>query len=254
MTGLLPTVERLRLLFAAGKHDQENKEFSSANPGFKLPPKDLAYDAFSVRAWDFYNKTGKETAAFLSQVCRRHLPEDRPLRVLDWGCGPARVIRHIPESFGPKAEVYGSDYNPATIKWCAENFPGITFVCNGLEPPLPFEPGFLDFIYSISVFTHLSEAVSDAWIKELLRITHSGSILVITTQGDTYLEKLLPDEIETYRTKGIVVRGNVTEGSRIFATFHSRDYLTKHLFKDLEVLEFVEGRNLAQDIWVLRKL
>jgi len=72
-------------------------------------------------------------------------------------------------------------------------------------------------------------------------------------QGDAYLEKLLPDEIEAYRSRGIVLRGNVTEGSRIFSAFHSREYLTTQLFKNLEVLEFIPSPTLGQDIWVLRK-
>ena len=218
-----------------------------------VPPEALAYDAYSFLDWDLYRKSGTDVAVFLSQVARRHLSEHDPLRVLEWGCGPARVIRHIPAAFGANTEVHGSDYNEDTIKWCSKAIRGVNFTLNGLEPPLPFDSGIFDFVYSISVFTHLSESVSRAWIEELLRITHSGSILVITMQGDAYLEKLLPDEVEAYRSRGIVLRGNVTEGSRIFSAFHSREYLTTQLFQKLEVLEFIPSTTLGQDIWVLKK-
>jgi SAM-dependent methyltransferase len=251
--GLLTLTERVRYLLAATKQRRGNKVFSAANPDFKVPPEALSYDAYSVRDLNFYKNTGIETTAFLAQVARRYFPNGYPLRILEWGCGPARVIRHIPEAFGSGVEVYGSDYNQKTISWCAENIPGVRFVENGLEPPLPFASGFFDFIYSISVFTHLSEPVSIAWIEELTRITHSGSVLVITTQGDAFLGKLMPDEVDIYRSRGIVVRGNVAEGSRIFAAFHSKEYLTKHLFKNLEVVEFLPGQNLDQDQWILRK-
>jgi SAM-dependent methyltransferase len=251
--GLLNAAERANFLFVNRKQRRKNMLFGQANPGFVVPPEALAYDAYSWLDWENYRKSGTDTAALLSQIASRHLSENHPLRVLEWGCGPARVIRHISAAFGAKTEVYGSDYNEDTIKWCSKSIPGVNFTLNGLEPPLPFDSGIFDFVYSISVFTHLSESVSRAWIEELIRITHSGSILVVTMQGDAYLEKLLPDEVEVYRSRGIVLRGNVTEGSRIFSAFHSREYLTTKLFQNLEVQEFIPSPSLGQDIWVLRK-
>ena len=251
--GLLTAAERVHLVFVNRKQRQKNVLFRQANPDFMVPPEALAYDAYGWLDWDLYRKSGNDVAVLLSQLARRHLSDPDPLRVLEWGCGPARVIRHLPAAFGAKTEVYGSDYNQDSIKWCSKSIPGVNFTLNGLEPPLPFDSGFFDFVYSISVFTHLSESVSRAWIEELLRITHSGSILIITMQGDAYLEKLLPDEVETYRSQGIVLRGKVTEGSRIFSAFHSRDYLTTQLFKNLEVVEFIPSPTLGQDMWILRK-
>jgi SAM-dependent methyltransferase len=213
--GALTAVEKAHFLFVSEKQRRQNALFRDANPGFNTPPEALAYDAYSFVDWDLYRRSGIETAEYLSQVASRHLPEHDSLRVLEWGCGPARVIRHISDAFKSKTEVYGSDYNKDTIKWCSESIRGVSFNLNGLEPPLPFDSGFFDFVYSLSVFTHLSESVSRAWMEELIRITHSGSILVITTQGDGYLEKMLPDEVEAYRSRGVVLRGNVTEGSRV---------------------------------------
>ena len=269
--GLLTAVEKAHFLFLNRRQRRKNVLFSRANPNFMVPPEALAYDAYAWIDWDLYRKSGTEAAVFLAQVAHRHLSANGPLRVLEWGCGPARVIRQIPRAFGAKfgtkTEVYGSDYNKDTIKWCSESIHEVNFNLNGLEPPLPYDSGFFDFVYSISVFTHLSESVSRAWVEELLRITHSGSILAITMQGDAYLEKLLPDEVEAYRSQGIVLRGNVTEGSRIFSAFHSKEYLTTQLFRNLEVLEFIPAwtvyedqnggqlpaPNQGQDIWILRK-
>lgn len=113
-------------------------QFSRDNPDFIVPPEALAYDAYSWIDWGNYRKSGTDTALLLSQIAHRHLSEHDPLRVLEWGCGPARVIRHIPAAFGAKTEVYGSDYNEDTIKWCSKSIQGVNFTLNGLEPPLPF--------------------------------------------------------------------------------------------------------------------
>jgi SAM-dependent methyltransferase len=254
-SGLLSLADRANYLRTIVKYYRRRRLFCAENPGFKVPPRALAFDAYSAPEWNFYKKSGIGTAAFLAEIAGRYLLEQIEVHVLEWGCGPARVIRHIPSAFGANAKVYGSDYNEKTIVWCDQNIPDVHFSLNGLRPPLPFDEGFFDFIYSISVFTHLSEAVSFEWIHELHRIMHSGAVAVISTNGDAVLGSLLPDELESYKSEGILIRGRVQEGKRLFSSFHSPDYLREKLFKDFEVLEFGSGKfpYTGQDVWVLRK-
>lgn len=57
-----------------------------------------------------------------------------------------------------KAEFYGSDIDPEAIAWCKEHHADLAqFVVTPTSPPLPFEDNYFDFIYSISVFTHMPE-------------------------------------------------------------------------------------------------
>ena len=255
-SGLMTLADTVRYPFSVLKYYRREQLFNARNPGFKLPPRFLAFDAYSAPDWDFYKVSGSETATFLSATARRYLPETAKLRVLEWGCGPARVIRHIPSTFGSEAEVYGSDYNTNTIGWCTQNIPGVAFSLNGLRPPLPYEEKFFDFVYSISVFTHLSEPVGLEWVNDLYRVMRSGAIAVISINGDRQLDKLLPEELEAYKSRGIVVRGNVQEGRKMFFTLHSPTYVREFLFKSFEVMEFGAGGFPcipSQDLWVLRK-
>jgi hypothetical protein len=96
--GLLNFVERLRYLLSVAKHNN-NRSFTLKNPEFSLPPKALAYDAHSVPDWSFYKKSGEETAFFLAGISKKYLDDKISPNVLEWGCGPARVIRHIPSFF-----------------------------------------------------------------------------------------------------------------------------------------------------------
>ena len=105
--------------------------------------------------------------------------------VLEWGCGPGRVIRHLPALLN-EATIIGSDFNSESIDWCSKHILDVTFVKNELEPPLPFEKNLFDFIYAISVFTHLSESSCHQWIDELVRIIKPNGILMIWTNGDGY--------------------------------------------------------------------
>ena len=252
---LLGTIEKLRYLISVVKCFRKNRKFIRANPGFMVPPKSLAYDAYSAPDWNFYKKSGEETALFLAGLARKYLPGVKSPRLFEWGCGPGRVIRHIASAFSVNDNIYGSDYNHATIKWCKENIPHVYFNLNKLQPPLPFDKDFFDFIYSISVITHLSESISHLWIAELFRTTRPGGIIIITTNGDSRKNIMLPDELEAYQRDGFVIRGKIEEGKKMFWACHSPQYLREKLFAAFEVLEYVSVGFpcTGQDCWVLRK-
>jgi SAM-dependent methyltransferase len=253
---LLSVADNFRYLTTVVRLSRNNREFIAANPGFDLPPKALAYDAYSAPDWTFYKQSGAETAAFLAGIIRQRLGGKEGLKILEWGCGPARVIRHLPAAVGGAGtEVYGSDYNPASIAWCRQHIPHINFVSNGLEPPLPLGAGQFDFIYAISVFTHLSEAVSQQWVAELSRVARPGGMLVVTTNGDSMQRVMLPAEQQAYRASGVVIRGYFKEGKRCFSTIYSPVFARNELFKGLEVVQHAPAGfpHTGQDYWVLRK-
>lgn len=252
---LLGVADNFRYLTKTVRLSRSNREFTAANPEFALPPKALAYDAYSAPDWSFYKQSGMETAAFLAALIKQHLPGNDGLKILEWGCGPARVIRHLPTAVDAAAELCGSDYNPASIAWCREHIPNVTFVANELEPPLPLKAGQFDFIYAISVFTHLSEPVAHRWVSELSRVARPGGFLVVTTNGDSMQKSMLRAEMQAYRASGLVVRGHIQEGKRCFSAIHSPAYARKELFKELEVVQHVPSGfpHTGQDYWVLRR-
>jgi len=244
----------VRFLLNAAKYYPANARFVRENPGFAVPPRALAFDAYSAPDWYFYRKSGTETAAFLAGIAAKYLPGKAGLRVLEWGCGPGRVIRHIPAAFATTT-AFGSDYNPETIAWCSRNIPEVAFSKNELSPPLKFEANSFDFVYSISVLTHLSEAVSTQWVAELYRVMEPGALLVITTNGDSFKPWFLPDELAQYEASGFVMRGQFAEGKKLFMAYHSPQYLREKLFSRFEMLEFAPAGfpHTGQDMSVLRK-
>ena len=254
-THLLAPVERVRYLFSVIRLHRQNRRFIADNPHFALPPAALAYDAYSAPDWNFYAQSGKDTAEFLAKTIKKYSPRAATLRILEWGCGPARVIRHLAAAFVTPVEAFGSDYNEQSIAWCSRTIPGVAFIQNELHPPLKVADNFIDAVYSISVFTHLSDNVSKQWIAELLRILRPGGLAVITTNGDSHVQFMLPDEMETYAKQGVVIRGNFEEGKKMFWACHAPQYLRQTLFRDFEVLEHAPASfpYNNQDCWILRK-
>jgi hypothetical protein len=89
----------------------------------------------------------------------------------------------------------------------------------------------------------------------LYRITCPGAVLVISTNGDSRINFLLPHELANYKATGIVIRDKFEEGKKMFWACHSPKYLKERLFKDFAILDYLpEGfPYTGQDMWVLRK-
>ncbi len=108
-------------------------------------------------------------------------------RVLDFGCGAGRVIRHLPD-LGAAGDLWGCDIDPACIAWNIEHLgPQLSFVVNDPVPPLPFERETFDLVYALSVFTHIDTEWAN-WLLELHRILAPGGIVVATIMSEGMCE------------------------------------------------------------------
>lgn len=256
--GLLPLAEKVRYLVKVLSLEKNNKQFIKQNPSFELPPPHLAFDAYSAPDWNFYKTSGEGTAAFLANdIIAKYLDSaENPISVYEWGCGPARVIRHLPDNLRKNATVFGSDYNKETIAWCSEKIKKVSFSLNNLNPPLLYEDNKFDFIYCISVFTHLSETTGLLWANELYRVLKPKGVLLITTSGDNaYETELLEKERKEYKEKGVVVRGDYEEGKKMYLARHKPSYVKEMLLQSFKIEEYSPAGFpfIAQDYCVARK-
>jgi SAM-dependent methyltransferase len=173
--------------------------------------------------------------------------------ILDFGCGCGRVTRWLA---GIPGEVRGSDFDGGAVAWCRTNLPFGKFVHNGLEPPLPFAAGELDLVYAFSVFTHLPVPLQHAWTAELVRVLRPGGLLLLSTHGERYVERLTAAERETFRCGEVVVRFQKVAGTNLCTTFHPPAWVRGELGPGLElVVEVPEGArgNPHQDLFLFRK-
>ena len=254
--GLMHLADRFKFIYKKIKNASANKAFLKKNPEIKLPPDYLMFESFQL-SYKRYFYGGKETANWLKSHLEQYIDLQQK-KILDWGCGPARVLRHLPEVINNGCTFFGTDYNQKTINWCAENLDGISFNHNTIDPPTGYLPETFDIIYGISIFTHLSEQNHLHWINELKRILKKEGILMITTQGNVFKEKLTIKEIQSFNKGNLITRGNVVEGHRVYSAFHPPEYM-EQLFQhaNFKLLNHIEGLKknygLEQDTWFLRK-
>lgn len=247
--------DRLRYYAERFKNSAINRKFKAEHPDVAIPPDYLIYESFQLNYQKYYSES-IGTAKWLKNHFEKHI-ELTNKRILDWGCGPGRIIRHLPSVIGNNCEFYGTDYNRQSINWCDENIKGVQFNQNTLSATLPYADNFMDVIYGISIFTHLSEQLHHDWYRELYRILKPNGILFLTTQGDNFKPKLTASELQQYKNHQLVVRGNVKEGHRTYSAFHPQGFMKK-LFSNAELLEHIEtppeGKKwLPQDNWIIRK-
>lgn len=250
--GLLPALDAVRFLRSRTASAAENRRFLDAHPDFDPPPLWWMHDMYRHTSFELYWRTGAATAAALAARIDAHVTAERQrvdaVRVADWGCGLARVLRHLPERY----QRTGFDYNEHAVAWCAEHVKGAQFFHNGLYPPLPAAAASFDALYALSVFTHLSEEAHRAWIADIARALAPGGIFLGAFHMRPPPGQLLPEEMARFDAGKLVVRANVKEGSRTFVAYHPEAYLRRELLQGWEILE-EPAEFFGQTLFVARR-
>lgn len=223
--------------------------------GARVPPADLIFLVSGHRSASRFLRRGRAASRTILDTLERNGVEIECFHsVLDFGCGVGRVIRHW--DLPPHVALHGADYNPLLVRWCRENLKLARFQVNGLSGWLPYGPETFDFVYAISVFTHLSEPLQSFWMGELFRVLKPGGYFFFTTHGDYFLPHLGAEEKERYLNGHLIVRGAEGSGANMCSTYHPVAYVRERMSGDFYVVDFIPGRaggDLLQDIYLFKK-
>lgn len=224
----------------------------------KQPPENLRKRVHGVGSLESFESVGRMISLDIQSAVKIHLSLDESQAVYDFGCGCGRVIKYVSALLG-KGKYYGSDIDPEAITWCSENLESIgEFKVNEISPPLPYTADSFDFIYSISVFTHLPEYMQFEWLEELNRVSKAGALLLLTTHGESLLKNVPDSILQDFKSHGFFYAvGDGTEGLPDFyqTSFHTHDYIRDRWSKYFEILDIIP-RGIAnhQDLVLCRKL
>ena len=229
-----------------GNTGQNPEPIPASRATIPIPPSALQYHVFSRQvSTEEFLEAGRLCAESLEKALSLNGFSTRQLRrVLDFGCGCARVLRHFVPLF-EQIEFHGTDVAPSVIEWDQEHVPGMRFHQNGAEPPLPFTDGFFDYLWSISVFSHLPEQMASAWIGELRRVLRPGGVALVTVHG--------PFRFEEDRARGEVSSHAVAEYERDGFTYVQAfaDELLPDWYQNAYMCESFARRFFSRDFDVL---
>ena len=140
----------------------------------------------------------KNDAAFIKTATRdvkrleKHAGLSKESRLLDWGCGAGRLAVGVREQLGRVADYHGIDVQPELIDWANANLagPGFRFTCVDVsnerynpdgtpERTLATDPGTVDVFYAYSVFSHMNDEDTAAYLRLIGEaLSPSGKALV----------------------------------------------------------------------------
>jgi ubiquinone/menaquinone biosynthesis C-methylase UbiE len=231
---------------------QKNKRFLKKYPSFIPPPYYINFETTNSVDLEYYFKSGFEHAIFIQNLITKYSKnKNNKTKILDWGCGTSRVLRHVDDD---KYLKFGVDYNDKSIEYNQKKIKNASFAKCRVNPPLPFEDSFFDAVYSISVFTHLSERTIESWLGEMHRVIRNGGLHIFTVNGDYFENGLNTYELLKYRSEGKVFRSNYMEGKKWYTSYTHKSYIEKIIKDKYELREFIPGPSFSffsQDFFIL---
>jgi len=226
-----------------------------------VPPVRLRKRVHGAEDLDSFLAVGDSVSRTVFECLPRQVDPNAAVRGLDFGAGCGRVLAPLSKlcqadpAVG-KVKWYGSDIDREAIAWCQKHLPETgAFVVNDPMPPLPFPDQFFDFVFSISVVTHIPEDMQFAWLADLRRVSKvGGRVLLSTLPIGLVADKLTGDEIAYgfYYAGG----GKGTKGLPKFYqdSFHSRAYIEREWSRYFSIERFAEkGIAGHQDLVLCRR-
>ena len=135
-----------------------------------------AYYRLEGRHWWFLGRR----RLFLRVLEQQFPAADRPIDLLDFGCGTGAFLEHL-ERFGTVSAV---DSDPSAVAFChTRGRAEVKLVPAGAR--LPFEDGAFDLITSLDVIEHIDDDV--AALRELRRVLRPGGRLLIAVPAYMFL-------------------------------------------------------------------
>ena len=184
--------------------------------------------------------------------------------ILDWGAGVGRVARHVRDHFASDAELWCVDVDGVNVEE-AKNF-----VKNSICKPIPFYPptdlptDYFEFVYGISVFTHLSECAQEVWLQELKRVSRSGALLIMSVKNEfaainssanngSLLRDLLLLGISDRWLDGNLGQ-QLDRKSYYRGTMHLTQYVREQWSRHFEIVDIVRRADVyVQDLVIMRR-
>lgn len=174
-------------------------------------------------------------------------------RVLDFGCGSGRVLRHFLDE-AKVAELHGCDIDAASIAWLQESLsPPLHAFRNQEEPGLPFPDHHLDLIWATSVFSVLTETWS-GWLCELHRVLREDGVLIVTFVGEGGSDLVAREPwVEDRVGMNALAYGQSWEvgGPMVM---HSPWWIREHWGRAFEILELRPLTEWGEGVVAMRKL
>ena len=251
----LVILDKFNYICSSLKYLAKNKSYKKQNPDFAFPPDYYLYETYRLD-YKEYKEDGEVTAKEIIDWTSKYIAGD--LKILEWGCGVGRIIRHIPNLIDKNLTVVGIDINEEMINWNSANIPNIYFKKIDYNPPTTFENNNFNLVYALSVFTHIEYKFHANWLAEIYRIISDNGIFLFTTHGNKFEVNLDTNEKELLYKDGALTMDYKQKGHRMMTTYNNYESFKIVVENYFEILAYYNGAEYpekvgGQDLWIVRK-
>jgi ubiquinone/menaquinone biosynthesis C-methylase UbiE len=252
----LPLLDQINYLNARVRNASKNKQFKTSHSTFSIPPDYFLYESYRLDYEEYFND-GELAAKEIMEWTGPYLKEQ--INILEWGCGVARIIRHIPDLIAQKGRIHAVDINPEMIAWDKKNIPNVNFEQIRYLPPTRFPDHYFNLVFALSVFTHIEKNIQQDWIHEISRILEKNGIFLFTTHGKRYFQQLSASDQSRLSSDGSFTISYKKKGHRMMTTYNDPIHFRMLIESSFKVLEFYDGDEYprkagGQDLWIVQKL
>ena len=163
------------------------KTANVANDGLPVPPREF-WGRWGLSLDSYLESGRRDVRAMLATMVEAGAEEADLVRVLDFGCAEGRMLRFLA---APERELWGVDVNAERIVWAQQYLsPPLRLATTTTAPHLPFADAYFDFVFGVSVFTHIRD-LADAWFLEVLRVLRPDGFVYLTIHDEHSVDVLL---------------------------------------------------------------
>jgi ubiquinone/menaquinone biosynthesis C-methylase UbiE len=192
---------------------------------------------------------------------------DHNLNILDFGGSSGRVSRHFLAS-QPGSKITIAEVNQNYVDWVNE-FGGENLSAVAVsQPSIPAADHTFDFIFGISVFTHIDLTEFD-WLRELIRVVKPGGYIYLTILSEHSWSVMPPDELLNTIKRHVDLAPSIglpmpkerfsvqleyNRPTNNCNTFCSSEYVKREWSKVASVERILHARHGVQSAVILRRI
>lgn len=132
-----------------------------------------------------YFGVGLQQYQALEQALSLLRPQARALRILDFACGFGRALRFL-RFTAPEHELHASEIQADALDFIGDSL-GIETILSTADPADFSPPGRYDFIWVVSLFSHLPDGLFAGWLEKLASLLSDDGLLCFSVRGASQL-------------------------------------------------------------------